>query len=270
MKRLLSIILLVLGLQFTNARSQVDTITVQASKMNKTIRNVVVLPNDYSKRKHYPLVVLLHGYSDNYAKWVNIVPEIKQLATLHQCILVCPDGAKSWYMDSPIDPNSQYESYIVTDLINYMDSHYSTLATPKSRAITGLSMGGHGALYLAIRHKDVFANAGSMSGGVDLRSFSKQFDVAKLIGSYESKPEEWDNRSVVNMVTTLKNKELNLIIDCGMDDFFYQINAALHRRLLSLKIDHDYIERPGIHNWIYWKNAIHYQLLYFRRCFDKN
>jgi S-formylglutathione hydrolase FrmB len=129
-------------------------------------------------------------------------------------------------------------------------------------------MGGHGALYLAIRNKNIFANAGSMSGGVDLRSFTKQFEVAKLIGTYESKPDEWDNRSVINMVSSLKNGELNLIIDCGVNDFFYQINGALHRHLVALNINHDYTERPGAHNWNYWRNAINYQLLYFRRCFD--
>jgi len=130
-------------------------------------------------------------------------------------------------------------------------------------------MGGHGALYIAIRNKNLFANAGSMSGGVDLRTSTKKFDIAKRIGSIESNPREWDNRSVVNMVESLTNNELNLIIDCGVSDFFYQINAGLHRRLLSLKIDHDYIERPGDHNWEYWTNSIQYQLLFFERCFDK-
>ena len=128
-------------------------------------------------------------------------------------------------------------------------------------------MGGHGALYLAIRNKNLFAHAGSMSGGVDLRSSTKSFDIAKRLGSYEASPDEWNNRSVVNLVENLKNNELDLIIDCGTSDFFYQINAALHRRLMALNIDHDYIERPGRHNWPYWTNSINYQFLFFDRCF---
>jgi len=63
----------------------------------------------------------------------------------------------------------------------------------------------------------------------------------------------------------LKNKELNLIVDCGVSDFFYKINTNLHGRLLELKIDHDYTERPGSHGWNYWTNAINYQLLFFDR-----
>jgi len=268
MKRINFLLAVLLLTQFAFSRAQVDTISVFSHKMKKEVKSVVIVPENYSKRKHYPVVYLLHGYSDNYAKWVKTVPAIKALATEHQMILVCPDGGfSSWYFDSPIDSTFQYESYITKDLLPYVDKHYSTIANRSARAITGLSMGGHGALYLAIRNKNLFALAGSMSGGVDLRTSTKKYDISKRIGSIEANPDEWNDRSVVNMVSNLKNKELDLIIDCGVDDFFYQINAALHRRLMSLKIDHDYIERPGVHNWEYWSNSIQYQLLYFDRYF---
>jgi S-formylglutathione hydrolase FrmB len=256
--------------QLAFSRPQVDTIAVYSAKMKKEIKTVVVVPEKYSKKKQYPVVYLLHGYSDNYAKWINTVPTIKALATKHQLILVCPDGGySSWYFDSPIDSAFQYETHITRELLPYIDSHYSTIPSRSARAITGLSMGGHGALYLAIRNKELFVSAGSMSGGVDLLSSTKKYDIAKRIGSFDANPEEWKNRSVVNMVSTLKNKELNLIIDCGVSDFFYEINSTLHRRLMDLKIDHDYTERPGKHNWEYWTNAINYQLLFFDRSFNR-
>jgi S-formylglutathione hydrolase FrmB len=268
MKRIQFFLLALLVVQLGFSRSQVDTISVFSQKMHKEVKSVVVVPENYSERKHYPVVYLLHGYSDNYAKWAKTVPSIKTLATQHQMILVCPDGGfSSWYIDSPIDSTFQYESYITKDLLNYVDTHYATIPDRNSRAITGLSMGGHGALYLAIRNKNLFGHAGSMSGGVDLRFSAKSFDIAKRIGNMETNPTEWDNRSVVNMVNDLKNKDLDLIIDCGVKDFFYQINATLHRRLMALNIDHDYIERPGSHNWEYWTNSIQYQLLFFDRCF---
>lgn len=256
--------------QLAFSRPQVDTIAVYSAKMKKEVKSVVVVPEKYSKKKHYPVVYLLHGYSDNYAKWINTVPAIKALATKHQLVMVCPDGGySSWYFDSPIDSAFQYETHITKELLPYVDSHYSTIPNRAARAITGLSMGGHGALYLAIRNKDLFANAGSMSGGVDLRSSTKKYDIAKRIGSFETNQDEWDNRSVINMVTELKNKELNLVVECGVNDFFYLINAALHRRLIVLNIDHDYTERPGSHNWDYWTNAINYQLLFFDRSFNR-
>ncbi|MDD4968911.1 MAG: alpha/beta hydrolase family protein [Paludibacter sp.] len=270
MKRLNLLLATILVCSLAFSRVQVDTISVFSPKMKKEVKSVVILPENYSIKKHYPVVYLLHGYSDNYAKWVKTVPAIKTLSTEHQFIIVCPDGGySSWYFDSPIDSAFQYESYITRDLLPYVDTHYTTIPNRASRAITGLSMGGHGALYLAIRNPNLFGSAGSMSGGVDLRTSTKSYDIAKRIGSMEVNHAEWDNRSVINMVTNLKNKELNLIIDCGVSDFFYQINAGLHRRLMALKIDHDYIERPGEHNWQYWENSIRYQFLYFDRCFQK-
>jgi len=270
MKRVNLLLALLLLCSVAFSRVQVDTISVFSTKMKKEVKSVVILPENYTNKKHYPVVYLLHGYSDNYAKWVKTVPAIKTLSTEYQFIIVCPDGGySSWYFDSPIDSTCQYESYITRDLLPYIDTHYTTIPNRTSRAITGLSMGGHGALYLAIRNPNLFGNAGSMSGGVDLRTSTKAYDISKRIGTIDANHAEWDNRSVINMVNDLKNNELNLIIDCGISDFFYQINAGLHRRLMALKIDHDYIERPGEHNWKYWDNSIRYQFLYFDRCFQK-
>ncbi len=271
MKRSNILIAVLFICSFAFSRGQVDTISVFSTKMKKEVKNVVILPENYSNKKHYPVLYLLHGYSDNYAMWVKTVPSIKTLSTEHQMIIVCPDGGySSWYFDSPIDSTCQYESFITKDLLTFVDAHYSTIPDRTERAITGLSMGGHGALYLAIRNKKLYGSAGSMSGGVDLRFSTKLYDISKRIGTIEQNHEEWDNRSVINMVNELKNKELNLIIDCGVSDVFYQINAGLHRRLMSLNIDHDYIERPGEHNWKYWDNSIRYQMLFFDRCFQKD
>jgi len=270
MKRLNLLLTALLLCTIAFAHVQVDTVSVFSSKMKKEVKSVVIVPENYSTKRHYPVVYLLHGFSDNYAKWIKTVPSIKNLSTEHQFIIVCPDGGySSWYLDSPIDSTSQYESFITKDLLKYVDEHYSTIPERKQRAITGLSMGGHGALYIAIRNKDLFANAGSMSGGVDLRTSTKKFDIARRIGEIDTNKAEWDNRSVINMVEDLKNNELNLIIDCGVSDFFYQINASLHRRLMALNIDHDYTERPGGHNWDYWTNSVQYQFLFFDRCFEQ-
>jgi len=270
MKQFKLILVLLFISTYAFSRVPVDTISVFSQKMKKEVKSVVILPENYSSKKRYPVVYLLHGYSDNYATWIKNVPAIKVLSTEHQFIVVCPDGGySSWYFDSPVDSAFQYESYITRDLLTFIDTHYSTIPDRSARAITGLSMGGHGALYLAIRNPKLFGSAGSMSGGVDLRASTKMFDISKRIGSIETNHAEWDNRSVINMVNDIKNNEFNLIIDCGVSDFYYLINAGLHRRLISLKIDHDYIERPGEHNWQYWDNSIRYQFLYFERCFQK-
>ena len=163
----------------------------------------------------------------------------------------------------------KYETNIALEIPAYIDSAYRTVANRNARAISGLSMGGHGALYLAIRHQNIFGAAGSMSGGVDFRPFPENWGIKKYLGDYATHKSNWDNNVVINLVDSLQNGALAIIFDCGVSDFFIQVNRNLHQKLLDKKIDHDYIERPGEHNWPYWNNSVQYQLVFFRNYFIK-
>ena len=228
------------------------------------------MPDSYTTGSEFPVVYLLHGYSGNYSDWAKKASNIGQLVDRHQVIIVCPDGNfGSWYFDSPADPSFRYETYVANELVSWIDSHYKTVKNRRGRAITGLSMGGHGALYLAFRHQDVFGAAGSMSGGVDIRPFPNNWDMAKRLGSYAQFPERWEQNTVINMLHLLTPGALALIVDCGTEDFFSHVNNNLHDKLLERNIAHDYITRPGGHDWAYWTNAVTYQLLFMRQYFDK-
>lgn len=248
----------------------VDTVKTFSPSMKKEIKAVVVRPSSYSKSKTYPVVYLLHGYSGNYADWVSKVKNLPAYADQMDLIIVCPDGNfSSWYFDSPLDSSWKYETYVAKELVNWVDEHYSTIRKREGRAITGLSMGGHGALYLSFRNQDVFGAAGSMSGGVDMRPFPLNWEIAKRIGTFKDSPQQWEQRSVVNMTHLLVNNALALIIDCGTGDFFYRVNVNLHELLRERNIAHDFISRPGAHNWEYWDNAIIYQLTFMNKYFRK-
>jgi S-formylglutathione hydrolase FrmB len=128
-------------------------------------------------------------------------------------------------------------------------------------------MGGHGALYLAMRHQDLFGACGSMSGGVDIRPFPDNWDLADRLGEKAEHPENWEKNTVIAQLHLVKNDDLAIIIDCGIDDFFLSVNRNLHKQMLYYNIDHDYIERPGGHTLEYWHNALQYQVLYFDNYF---
>ena len=246
----------------------VDTVDTYSASMKKNIKAVVIRPDNYNDAKELPVLYLLHGHSGNYADWVTKAKGFEKAADNYQMMIVCPDGGfGSWYWDSPIDPNFQYETYISKELINWIDTKYKTIKSSRARAITGLSMGGHGALFLAFRHQDVFGAAGSMSGGVDIRSFPLNWDMAKRLGNYSEQPERWEKNTVINLLYLLKPNSLKLIIDCGTEDFFYRVNENLHAQLLLRNIPHDYITRPGAHDWSYWNNAIRYQVLFMNNYF---
>jgi S-formylglutathione hydrolase FrmB len=249
----------------------VDTVVIASGVMNKAGKCVVIKPANYKKKgKTFPVVYLLHGYSGNYSNWIMKVPALINYASQFETIIVCPDGGySSWYFDSPIDNSSKYETYITTEVVHFIDSAYKTQPYMFSRAITGLSMGGHGALYLALRHPQVFGAAGSMSGGVDLKESKNRFDISKRIGDTLTAANEWYYRSVVGMVDTIKNISVKINFECGVNDFFIGGNRLLHKKLTDKKVPHDYTERPGEHNWDYWENAVQYQLLYFKNFFAK-
>lgn len=265
MKKLL-IALFILSLTKGFAQ-QVDTVAVFSQSMGKNVKNVIILPEGYSNtaEKKYPVVYLLHGYGGNHQAWLKIKPNLPQMASVLGLIIVCPDGQNSWYWDSPTNPKMRYETFVSSELVNYMDKNYKTKAEVSGRAITGLSMGGHGGLWLGIRHQDVFGACGSMSGGVDILPFPENWKMKDQLGDYSENKTVWEQHSVINQLHKIKAGKLSIIIDCGTGDFFYGVNKALHEKLLYLNIPHDYTERPGVHNGPYWTNAVDYQLLYFSK-----
>jgi S-formylglutathione hydrolase FrmB len=271
MKRFLTSACLVLFVLELSA-STIDTLSVFSPSMNKNVKACIVLPEGYSKAdKPYPVLYLLHGYSGKYADWVKGFPVTKTLADQYSMIIVSPDGGfSSWYFDSPIDPTFKYETFVSKELVDRIDHDYNTITKPSGRAISGLSMGGHGALYLAFRHPDVFGAAGSMSGGVDIRPFPKNWDIAKRLGPIDQYPDNWDKNTVINLVDLVKSSKMAILVDCGVDDFFIEVNRQLHKKMLDLKIPHDYTERPGGHTHQYWDNSIRYHALFFHVFFSKN
>ena len=149
----------------------------------------------------------------------------------------------------------------------YVDSVYPTIQNSNSRAITGLSMGGHGSLYLAIKHPNVFGASGSMSGAIDIRPFSKNWDIASKLGSIEDFPLNWNNNTVINMIRLIKFTNLKIIFDCGKDDFFFEVNNIFHQELLKNNIEHIYNINEGKHNWEYWNISIFDHLNFFNNFF---
>jgi S-formylglutathione hydrolase FrmB len=249
----------------------VSTVVVIPSiAMKKDIKCTMILPESYSSSENsYPVLYLLHGYSGDYTSWLNLAPQLLEAVDMYQMIIVCPDGGfRSWYLDSPVDPSFKYETYIANEVVPWVTENYRVLKNREKCAIAGLSMGGHGALYLAVRHKDIFGAAGSMSGGVDIRQFTTSWDLKeRILGDTICCKQNWEDHTVYNVIDNLRPNELSLMIDCGQDDFFMSVNRSLHEKLNEMGIAHDYIERPGAHKPAYWMNSIDYQLLFFHKYF---
>ncbi len=255
---------------------QLSELDFNTSCLDKIEKAYVIVPSDYYKSNAlFPVVYLLHGWIGGYKIWYEKDGKsLEKLSDLYNVIIVMPDGGLAgWYIDSPFKKNSNYESLIAEDLVQAVDQSFNTFKSSAKRAITGLSMGGFGAFYLAFKHPDVFGAAGSMSGGLELVAageadpvYGRHFDIDSVLSPDSS---NWNDYDVDKLLDKVKISKQPITFDCGVNDIFIKINRDMNSKMLDLQIPHDYTERPGEHNWEYWNNSIDYQMLFFSKCFAK-
>ncbi|WP_395063443.1 alpha/beta hydrolase [Flavobacterium sp.] len=282
MKKQFLVLLLLFSIGNTSFAAKVDTLQIASKAMNKNYSAAVVTPNSYAKGKtNYPVLYLLHGAYGHFRDWLKSTPNknlVTDLADQYNIIIVMPEGETfSFYIDSPVNKESQFETFITQEVIQKVDATYRTIATKNGRVITGLSMGGHGALYLSSKHPELFCAAGSMSGAVDMNIMLNPEGIERtktlfgpILGDEVLSPQAYKRYAVIDKIDLFKANKMPLIIDCGVDDFLIESNRELRRRLLYNKIQHDYTERPGAHTWEYWNNALPYHVLFFSKILKSN
>ena len=276
---------LIYFLSLPTLAAKVDTLDVPSASMNRTLRAAVVLPEHYKKaKKPFPVLYLLHGGGGSFRDWLTKTPDktlLHRLADQYNLIIVTPDGdPTSYYFDSPLVKTSQFETFISTELISKIDNTYRTIRDRKGRVIAGLSMGGHGAMFISSRHPELYTAAGSMSGVMNINTTtwkvpadfarSRSENFAKLLGPPKEGEVPYPGYTMVALADQLKANNLPLIFDIGVDDFLIETNRDLHRQLLENKTPHDYTERPGAHTWEYWENSLPYQLVFFSKILKAN
>lgn len=284
MKISLTFLLSVFIIHLSSA-AQVDTLEITSAAMQKKLKAVVVTPSGYKKSKTtYPVLYLLHGGSGGYKDWLSKTPDrmlVHKLSDQYNIIIVSPEGgSSSYYFDSPLDKSSQYETFISKELVQKIDETYRTIRDKNGRVITGLSMGGHGALFIGTRHSDLYCAAGSMSGVMNINTatwkvpeeFAKlrRENLARLLGPPQDGDTPYPGLTLVSMINQVKSSGLKIIVDCGVDDFLIDTNRDFHQKLLESQTPHDYIERPGGHTWDYWENALAYHMVFFQKVLQTN
>ena len=194
--------------------SETTVIEVPSKSMNKKINASIVTPDTYSNSQtRYPVVYLLHGFGNNHTNWPR---HVLKLVDQYQVIAVCPDAnTDSWYFDSPLRPEYRYETFVSKELVAHIDTTYRTEAKREKRAIAGASMGGHGALYLALRNPKVFGAVGGMSGGLDIRPFHRRFRIHTHLGDIKKDSDRFETHTAINNIKKVKDGELAIMIDCA-------------------------------------------------------
>lgn len=211
----------------------------------------------------FPVFYLLHGLSDDHTAWTRQT-SIERYADGYPFIIVMPDGGRSYYTDAP--QGEAYETAIVRDLIPYIDRTFQTDPRRVARVIGGLSMGGYGALKLALGHPDLFCSAVSHSCSRALtwthEPSQPEPKFTRVFG-----PDPRGSRSDLFALAERVGQGLLpvLRIDCGTDDPLLAGNRQFHRHLETLDIPHEYAEFSGGHAWDYWDQRIQESLRFQAR-----
>lgn len=225
---------------------------------------LVYTPETYnSNQDSFPLIYMLHGWAGDYKQWGEII-DLQEYADKYNFIIVCPDGIyDSWYINSPVNSKIQYVDFFFSDLHPFISENYCIDTT--KIFITGLSMGGYGAMHLFLQKPEMFYSAGSTSGTVNLEC-SSQVDnsLSEILGDYSSNKETFAKYSVTNQIDKLENTTKQIIFDCGTEDHLYMANKQLREKCDKLKIRATYICQPGRHNYSYWKKSIPYHFIFFK------
>ena len=223
---------------------------------------LVFTPQSYASNKTYPVVYMLHGYSSNYKQW-NQIMDAQRYADEFQMIIVSPDGFfDSWYLNSPEKGKSQYLDFFFNDLCKKVEKEYSI--DEKNRFITGLSMGGHGALHIFLQNPDYFNTAGSTSGIMNLSGIDGLFSINDHLGQLKGNENIWMSLSASGNISNLKEIGKEIIVDCGTEDPFYKWNKEFYELCLEERVPLTFISQVGKHDWDYWSKSIYAHYLFFR------
>jgi enterochelin esterase-like enzyme len=227
----------------------------------------VYLPASYgTSNRSYPVLYLLHGGGDDQTGWVQF-GEVQRIAdkafddmTATEMIIIMPDAdtGKRGYFNSP-DNSWRYEDFFFEELMPYVENKYRIKKDKRFRAVAGLSMGGGGSYFYALRHPELFSSACPLSAAV--RNYTKEelkANLDRMKTTYTDKQlEEYLARQ--SSLLALDNADLEKIktvkwyFSCGDDDFLYEGNSLVHIAFRKKEINHEFRIADGGHTWSYWR-----------------
>lgn len=278
-KYYLIICLMLSSFEIINAQNSVDkgavteNLVVQSKILGRDIKYSVYLPSDYStSNRAYPVLYLLHGYSDNETSWIQfgevnaIADRLIEKREASPMIIVMPDAGLTYYINN-YDGSIRYEDAFFSEFIPTIEKTYRIRASKQFRAIGGNSMGGYGTILYALKHPDMFVACLPFSAAVRndslmverLRSGKGNSNVCYGKMDGDALPETWKKNSVLKLAATLPVDQLNSVkyyFDCGDKDDLVFGNSLLHFVLMDRKVSHEFRVRGGEHGWVYWRQSI--------------
>ncbi|MES2603950.1 MAG: alpha/beta hydrolase-fold protein [Pseudomonadota bacterium] len=276
---------------------------IESPALGVSKRFNIYLPDGYANGSvRYPVIYLVHGWGVDEDSWSSAGLTVQKVADSMnlQAIIVMPDGDRGVYVNAVVPANydacmlqeppvrnaneprqefcvrnANYESYMVDDIIPYIDGNYRTIPAREARSITGESAGGLASMQLALRHKDLFASAAAHSGGVSMLYLPQE---GRALTSMQHRPgfeeweamfgldiEGWKQHNPYSLLDSLEPNELALYFDSGTEDEFGFYPMAVHfdQRLTELQLEHTFVSVPGgKHDDVFFSSRIPFSLAF--------
>ena len=218
----------------------------------------VILPDRPDPARKIPTLYLLHGLSDDHTIWQRRT-SIERYASKYYLAVVMPNGHRSFYTD--MKAGRAYFTYMTEELPRLMESFFPLSDKRGDRFVAGLSMGGYGALKIAINRPERYAAGAGLSSVCNINGWERTPEFKAIFGDGVSAPPDDLFASVDKLVLeTPEEKRPKLFQFCGTDDFLYKDNQALREHMFKAGLDAEYSEGPGGHSWDVWDEQVKHVL----------
>lgn len=234
-------------------------LTHKSQALGKQTNVIVMLPDKIEGE--LKILYLLHGLSDNQEDWLYKTTVYRDVLNNGSFAVVCPDGGKSFYCN--MKSNYKYYDYVSKELPDFVEKLIPFSGKREDRYIAGLSMGGYGALKIAMKNPERYFAAASFSGVTDVkyRYAISSFDMSAIYD--DSIP---DHEDLFYLSKKLNSAEIKPEIYqwCGTEDFMYEDNVRFKNHMNTLDFKYTYKESAGTHTWIYWDEQISHVIDLFK------
>jgi putative tributyrin esterase len=235
-------------------------VVFHSAALGREMKYRVILPSVVAAHQRFPVVILLHGGGGDFREWSNdsdVAGLIKG-----NFVLVMPEGGYSYYVNSAEHSADRYEDYVAKDLLSDAQARFPIATNRENRAIVGVSMGGFGAIKIALSHPELFVFAGALSPAIDVprRQFSfrriqQSRAMRSIFGPWGSETRRRDDPFLIAR-SVVPAEAPYLFLSCGTDEGLLEPNRQFAVVLAEQHVPHEFHIMPGGHDWTQWNKEL--------------
>ena len=270
------------------AQGRVDCSRIDSHLLHQPIRYCIMLPASYETQKaqKYPVLYFLHGLGQNEQALMEgggwgMIQDMRQRHQIGDFLVVAVEGQAGFFINSA-DGKFPYSDFFIKEFMPFVENHYRIKRGRAFRGVTGLSMGGYGALRFAFAYPDLFASVSAQSAALITqppkelnRDLNTGGPIARLLGRVFGNPinlAHWEanNPFVLARKNRIQLKHQSIYFNCGQEDEYGFADGAqkLHKQLVAEGVSHEFHLYPGGHDADYFLSHLGETLQFHWRAFS--